>query len=883
VGTPQAKTVLAVLLVAGGEVVSRDRIADEIWGAAPPASAKVQIQGLISQLRRVLPEESIITRGTGYLLHAPCRDDEEFTARVGAGRELIEDGRTAAGVRVLHDALNLWRGRYLADIDIPAVRAAAVQWDELRLVAIEDRIAAELQLGQCASLMPELADLIATHPFREQLRGQLMTALAKSGRIVEALQAYREWQGLLGDEFGVEPSPALRMLHSGILRAEPELRPTGYSAFRRSAAPCQLPADLADFVGRRDMLAELATGHDPVVVLTGEGGIGKTSAAVRLANLVRADYPDGQLFVSLQGNRSEPLPPLAALGRFLRALGVPSDLIPTGLAECADLFQDLLSGRRMLLVLDDAADDRQIRPLLPDEPGCKVIVTSRHALSSGRLVPVGILTDGEAMALLSGLVGPERLEDEHAGALVGLCGRLPLALRIAGGRLADRPHWVLSDLVGSLSAERDQLPEPAGNVAVRSSLQLGYRDLDPRQQLLFQRLGLLSAPDFSGWVAAALLDAGRDESLDVLVGMHMVQTVRPDRYRLHDLLRSFAYETAQSAPEWERRRAIERALGGWLWLAEAAEERLPANVLLPAPGNAPRWPVAADLVADPLEWFDAEYPALDAAIALAADLGMGEMAWELAVVCGCYFDHRGLYGEWLRCHSRALPAARAAGCDRGVAALLRGIAQLHVFWDNYPQASAAAAESLDIAERIGDRLGMGRAIAAQGIIAWELDQFDDSVRLLRRALAIFTEEADLQCAVQVTSNIGLVRTLQGRLDEAQSWVDKALRDCVVLGDEHRTANVLRRQAQLCLQRDDAPAAIGHLGKALEVVDAMRDQRCAAHTRLLLGQAHRMLGDHEAARNALRNASTEFAVTGNGRGDARCARLLGDLTTSRPII
>ncbi|ALG11744.1 AfsR/SARP family transcriptional regulator [Kibdelosporangium phytohabitans] len=870
-GAPQARAVLALLLMASGEVVTRDRIADQLWGDEPPASSKVQIQGLVSHLRRALAGAAIVTHGAGYSMDVTHRDDERFGRLVAEGRELIDDGQLEAGARKLRTALDLWRGEYLADIDIPAARGTAAQLAELRLGTIEDRIAIDLDLGHSAQVTPELTDLIEEHPFRERLRGQLMTALARSGRIAEALTAYDTWRRVLNDELGVQPSPALRALHGGILRAEPGLRPLSY-ATHRPGAPRQLPPDIPDFVGRNEILD---AGLRRVLLLTGPGGIGKSTLAIRLAHRVERRFPDGQLFASLRATGAEPSAPVAVLGRFLRALGVPTDMVPTELAASAGLFQDMLNGRRMLVVLDDALDEHQIRPLLPDDPGCAAIVTSRHPLraadSDVDTVELTGLPVGDMSTLLSGLlaggVPGGDLAELHA-----LCAGSPLAVRIVGGRMAERPQWTVAHVVRSLSAGRDRLPSP--DRAVRSSFLLSHRELRPDAKQLLRALGAMRGSDFPGWVATALL--GGDEArplLAELVARHMVQRVGPDRYRMHDLLRALAEDSSARMPD----NAVERVLGGWLWLAESAASHLPPNVLRAAPGAAPRWPMpGAGVDGDSLTWFDAEHSALEAAITLAADVGLGGFAWELAAVCSTYFEHRGLFDDWLRCCLLALPAARRSGCDRGVAALLRNIGQVHIFHDRYPQAAAAVTESFEISERIGDRPGMARGLSGRAIVARELDRFDEAMPYFRRALAIFTETGDLHGAIQVRNNVAQIRMRQGLFDDAQACLDESLRACAVLDDDHRTASVLRVYGRLCLEREDAPGAVGHLGRALEIVDAMRDERCTAHARLLLGRAHTMLGDYEAARNALRTASVQFVETGNGRSEATCARLLGEL-------
>ncbi|RZS33987.1 DNA-binding SARP family transcriptional activator [Herbihabitans rhizosphaerae] len=904
-GAPQARAVLAVLVLHAGRVISAERLIDEVWGASPPPSARVQLQGLISQLRRSLRTDAreafIATGAGGYELRAPVgtRDVDRFEEHVAAARDLISAGDVVEGAARLRTALATWRGRPLDGIEVPAARQAAEHLSELRLGALEDVVAAELELGEHGSLVGELAALVEENPLRERFRGQRMIALARSGRVPEALDAYREWHSLLVDELGVEPSAEVRAIHAGVLRAEPGLRPEAVNSVIDPAKPRQLPPDRSGFIGRRQLLGELTDEFvrprdtPPVVVVTGAAGSGKTALSVRLAHSVGDSYPDGHLFAQLRGTSADPVSPKAVLARFLRALRVPIDMIPADLDECAALFRDMLSGRRVLLVLDDAADEAQVRLLIPAEAMCAVVITSRQRLSGlewGRSVKIGALTDTESTALLAEVVGGERVaaDPEAARTLADYCGGLPLALRIVGAQLVDRPHWTLLDMVDRMAAERGRLDWlAAGDIAVRASFALSYERLGATHQTLFRRLGLLPVPTFASWVAAALVDtdeATGERLLADLVATNLVEPVGRasggPRYRLHDLLRVFAAETVEREPEAERTTVVERAVGAWLYLAEQAAARLPGSVLQPAPGHATRWArglgEADRLVADAIGWFDAELPGLDSVIAVAAGQGLAEHAWELAVVCGVYFDHQAVYPQWRQCYLRALPAARGAAADRGVASLLRGLGQIDIYEDRFADAVAALEESKEISERIGDRHGVARAILGLGTIHRVQGRMAEVLGCGDEAIPVLDELGDLHGGVQARIGRSGVYLSEGRIDEARDVLDDAMQMCAKLGDQHRTANVHLAYGEMRLRENNATGAMKHFRTALRMLESLGDQRCTAQVRLRIGRAHVALGHDAEATSVLADASAQFATLGNGTREAECALLLGQI-------
>jgi tetratricopeptide (TPR) repeat protein len=461
-----------------------------------------------------------------------------------------------------------------------------------------------------------------------------------------------------------------------------------------------LPPAVADFTGRTEQVRQLvgllaSTGEGgagaAVVVsaVAGQAGIGKTALAVQVAHQLRDRFPDGQLYVNLRGAQQQPLPAALVLGRFLRALGVDGAAIPGDVEERAALYRARLADRRVLVVLDNAASEAQVRPLLPGTPGCGVLVTSRARLAGlegARLVHLDVLEEPQALELLGRIVGAERVaaEPEAAAQIVGFCGRLPLAIRVAGARLAARPGWPLAQLVELLADARRRLDQlAAGDLEVRASLALSYQALTGEQQRALRLLGLLEVGDFSAWLAGPLLEVAHDQAEALVEGLADAQlldlaAVGPggaNRYRFHDLVRLYAREraAAEDHPE-ERRVAVAGVTAGWLALAEQADARLPATANVVSFGSAARWLLPRALVerllADPLAWFELERANLGAAVEMAAAAGLEESAWELVGCLTSFFMLRSYWASLDAVQERALAACQQAGNRRGEAALL---------------------------------------------------------------------------------------------------------------------------------------------------------------------------------------------------------------------
>ncbi|WP_234425839.1 AfsR/SARP family transcriptional regulator, partial [Streptomyces kebangsaanensis] len=453
-GSPQQRALLAALLLREGRTATAAELIDALWGEEPPSQALAAVRTYASRLRKVLDAGVLVSESGGYAVRGLGEGALDLAvAQEWAAR--AEKARTAGDLcrarEVLGRALALWDGEALAGVPGPYAEAQRVRLEEWRLQLLETRLDMDLEQGCHAEAVSELTALTAAHPLRERLRELLMLALYRSGRQAEALAVYADTRRLLADELGVDPRPELRELQQRILRADPALAEPSSPAAEPAAAPvrpAQLPATVPDFTGRSSFVTELgevlssAEGRVMAVsAVAGIGGVGKTTLAVHVAHRARAAFPDGQLYVDLQGTGPRAAEPETVLGSFLRALGTPDAAVPESLEDRAALYRSVLDGRRVLVLLDNARDAAQVRPLLPGTEGCAALVTSRVRmvdLAGAHLVDLDVMSPEEALQLFTRIVGEERVASEREAALdvVAACGFLPLAIRIAASRLA---------------------------------------------------------------------------------------------------------------------------------------------------------------------------------------------------------------------------------------------------------------------------------------------------------------------------------------------------------------------------------------------------------------------------------------------------------------
>ncbi|WP_316519667.1 AfsR/SARP family transcriptional regulator [Kitasatospora brasiliensis] len=634
---------LAALLLNADSSVPVARLVDAVWDERPPATATRQVRNLAGVLRRRFAEADpqappvLLTDGRGYriTLTGHHLDARAFTDRLAAARREAAAGGIAAAVDGLRAALALWRGPALDGLAVDADAPGAVALDELRLTAWEECLDLELALGRHRAAVPELTALVADHPLRERFTGQLMRALHGSGRTPEGLAAYRRIADRLADGLGLDPGPELRALHLDLLATEPlRVEPMRVEPVRAEAArpeqapapaepppPAQLPPALATFVGRDTELSALdalltapARQKATVCTVSGLAGVGKTTLAVDWAHKVRDRFPDGQLYADLHGYSVDaPLAPHTVLARFLRALGVPGDRIPTTPDEAAALYRSLLAGRRLLVVLDNARDAEQVRPLLPGAPDCRTVVTSRTRLdgltvrNGARPLVLDVLPAHQALDLLARLLGEHRTsaEPRAAAELAASCGRLPLALAITASRLAACPDRSLTDHSAELLDVEHRLSalqiEGDATSAVRAAFDLSYRSLPAEARALLRLLTLLPAVGIGSEAAAALAGAppaAVRPVLDRLATAHLLAVDEHDRYRLNDLLHLYAAERYSVETGTAERRAALARLGSWYLHRGGSPVFRPAAPIRPAPaattGSRPRHPRPAE-------------------------------------------------------------------------------------------------------------------------------------------------------------------------------------------------------------------------------------------------------------------------------------------------
>jgi DNA-binding SARP family transcriptional activator/tetratricopeptide (TPR) repeat protein len=719
-GGPQAAKLLAALLLAGGRVASLDTLIDTLWDGEPPPTAKHQIHKVIANLRRRLPG-SIETDGLGYRINL---DGATLDAAVFAERAAV------ATIPGLTAALELWRGPALAGIDGRALRAWAAALDERRLAVTEEVLQLRLAAGQAGAVAAELPPLIAAHPLREGLRELLMLALYRSGRQAAALAVYTETRDLLAEELGVEPGPALARLHRQILGGDVTLHPSP------PKAPCTLPYDLPDFAGRTGDLERLLTATRAVMInaIDGMAGIGKTALAVHAAHRLAERYPDGQLFCDLHAHTpgAEPIGPEAALELLLRMLGVPAEAIPEGLAQRTALWRAELAGRRVLVVLDNAETAAQVRPLLPGTSDSLALVTSRRrlgALDGASVLSLDVLVPAEALVLFGNVVGVRRAaaEPDAAAEVVTLCGYLPLAIRIAATRLAQRPSWTVAALADRLRAESGRLGQlTVEDRGVGAAFALSYAHLDPAQQRMFRLLGVHPGADFDGYSAAALAQTSPEQAevlLEALVDAHLLLCRTAGRYTFHDLLREYARELGWA----DRAEPRARLHDYYLAAATVATDLLgrDGRRFEPTITHPPHHiPHLADLDAA-LAWLTAEHGTL-VAVAMAVE------GWQLACALRVYFEYRGHFADWRATHEKAL---RDAGSDPLGATLIEFNLGGLAMWTDRP---ADGIEHFRRAlARNGDDSGFrAAALTNQGMLAHQLHRDAEAATYLREALAI---------------------------------------------------------------------------------------------------------------------------------------------------
>ncbi|MFJ9906792.1 BTAD domain-containing putative transcriptional regulator [Streptomyces sp. NPDC101152] len=879
-GSPQQRALLAALLLREGRTATAAELIDALWGEEPPSQALAAVRTYASRLRKVLDPGVLVSESGGYAV----RGLGEGALDLAVAQELAAEAEKARGAgdlcqarEVLGRALALWDGETLAGVPGPYAEAQRVRLEEWRLQLVESRLDMDLEQGCHAEAVSELTALTAAHPLRERLRELLMLALYRSGRQAEALAVYADTRRLLAEELGVDPRPGLRELQQRILQADPGLAEPSAPRAEPAAAPvrpAQLPATVPDFTGRAAFVKELgevlasAEGRVMAVsALAGIGGVGKTTLAVHVAHQARAAFPDGQLYVDLQGAGARAAEPETVLGSFLRALGTPDSAIPDSLEERAGLYRSVLDGRRVLVLLDNARDAAQVRPLLPGTEGCAALVTSRVRmvdLAGAHLVDLDVMSPEEALQLFTRIVGEERVASEREAALdvVAACGFLPLAIRIAASRLAARRTWTVSVLAAKLADERRRLDElQAGDLAVKATFELGYGQLEPAQQRAFRLLGLADGPDISLAAAAAVLDLPVDDTEDLLeslVDTSLLESAAPGRYRYHDLVRLYARACAER-DEWppsERGAALSRLLDfylatvGGVYLIERPGDRLVDHLATPEyPGLTFSDRHAAQ------DWLYAEAVSLLACVRQSAHPGMlghaVDVLWAAVDLAESGTNSR----EYEAVASALREAAREAGDRRAEARALITLAYAHSITGRFDLADEEAGQARELTGGDGDPLGGCWSYNILGAIAMYQSRYEDSERYFTRAMENFRAVADRSGEASALCNLSRTYLATDRTEDAVALARQGTAMYDDMGHALKGANG-RYALGLALTRSGKLAeATRCLQQALEVFRESRQRLWEGMTLFRLAEL-----DLTARRPAQAAADAETALT-----------------------
>ncbi|WP_306205096.1 AfsR/SARP family transcriptional regulator [Actinoplanes sp. RD1] len=898
-GAGKQRTALALLLVRAGTVVPDDDLVDELWPDRPPASAAANLRQYAANLRRVLPPGLTIARtGPGYRLDVPPEvlDVRWFRERMTAARASAREGVLDAALAAYDDALAVWRGPALADVSGgPVLTAWRVALHEERLGALDDRTEALLAAGVYDRAAMETTALLAEEPLRERTHAQLMRARYGSGDTSGALTAYRDARDALARELGVEPGEELRRLQRAVLDRDAGALLPRLGAGRDDAVPRQLPAGLAGFRGRSRQLAFLDGLLDrtrqptgPVVAaLFGTAGAGKTTLALHWAHRARDRFPDGQLHLDLRGYEPHagPLDVADGLRSLLTAVGVPPQRMPVDVDGRSALLRTVLSGRRVLLLLDNARDAGQVRPLLPGTPGSLVLITSRPALAplvvaGAHPVRVGPVSTAEATELIEARLGADRVAAEPAavGEIVASCANLPLALAVVAARAAIRPELGLSALATELRGSPGALATD-GSGELSAAFSWSYRQVSGAAARLFRLLGLHPVAEF-GLLAAAsaagLPVADTARLIGELRDAELLSEPAPGRYAAHDLLRVYAYGLAhQHDSAADRAGAIGRLLDHYLLTAYAAALVInPVRAPLRPP---PASPVAGVTVAAPATlaeasaWFERELPALLAAAAIAAATGRDRHTWQLPWSLTEFLDRRGHWEDAVTCFRAAIGAAHRLGDHAAEAESLRCLARAQRGLGD-PEAYASFGRATRLFEELGDLPGAARTQLGRALTYQYAGDFRSAVRDAAESLERYRSVGH-QAGIGASLNaLGFYRAQLGEYEEARRLCAEALTHCTAAGYRSGMAAALDSRGhieQLCGRHEEA---LRYRERSLVLFREIGDRWHEADVLTCVGDNHRALGRPAAAARAWREAFEIFRDLRHPDADKVAARL-----------
>lgn len=901
------RQLLATLLLKANTPTSVEHLTGALWDDAPPPSAGRNIKTYIHTLRKLLSPDDlrsapIETLANAYLITLEPEDLDLLTFRehLRQGRQASRERDLDTACRHFRQALGLWRGEALVNVKGSRILdGAAADLSEEHLALLEEFSAIQLGMGRYGEAVSGLRAAAVANPSRERLWGQFMLGLYGAGDRAAALRAYQRLRKTVVEETGLEPSHLIQDLHQQMIASgsvfDLKFPPKPFhlvDAAPRDPIPRQLPCDPGDFVGRTEELVRLRSLLSPwdgsrprhVVAITGPPGAGKSALTTRAAHMVRDRFPGGQLHADLHGATPgvRPLEPLEVLGRFLRALGVAPHAVPSGVEEAAALWRSLLDGRDVLVVLDDVVDLAQVRPLLSVPAGNAVLVNSRKTfdlVDNCVHVRIGRMRQVEASTMLARLAGAERVaRDTRATArLIDLCGSLPLAVGIAGARLANRPQWSVADLLERLEDERRRLHElEVGDLAVRSSLAVSYdlllgsgNPLDRMAARALCALGVLQVPDVTPHVVGLLLDVPADtaeRAMERLVDWHLAETGEAGRYRLHDLIRLFANEQAVRRQTRAARSAgLDRVLSSYVATTRLAVKlsgyprAAPTEVDL---GVGPI-PLASDeeahgwLAREQANLLSAASQAMAAPEERTARLGVA-----LAFSLFWHLHHTGAPSCLLAINRQGLAVAQRLG-DRGIEADAHNYIGIALGMSNRPEeAMTHLQEQLAFCRELSDLHGEQKALGSLSELHLTLGRYEEAIGYAgaqRRVAKAIGHKSGEHYALTV---IGTTHHRLGRFDQALAVLGDALAQTRRDGNVYQETAVHERLGEIHLDLGDPASARACYETALACAHAAKVSIAEPYMLLGLARAHRLLGEIDQAAAHLARSVASARATGN---------------------
>jgi DNA-binding SARP family transcriptional activator/tetratricopeptide (TPR) repeat protein/DNA-binding XRE family transcriptional regulator len=930
-GGPAQRAVLGLLALSPGSLVHRAAIIDVLWPDSPPANAVNLVQAHVSRLRKMLASRQVPGHG-GLLSSAGA----SYRLRAGPGQldlarfgQLIADARAACttgdyegGCSPFQQALDLWRGHALADVDLLRGHPEITGLGRRRAEAVIEYARAASAVGWHDRVLAPLRELAGREPLNEQAHAQLMIALAGCGQQAEGLAVYHDLRRRLDDELGMPPGPELAKAHQKVLRqGVPATRVTVTSInaapatiARRLAAgrsaygptvPRQLPAAPPVFTGRDSELSALGrlldAAADTVVIaaVVGTAGVGKTALAVHWARRFAAQFPDGQLYVNLRGfgPSGTPVTPAEAIRGFLDGLSVAAERIPASVDAQAGLYRSLIADKRLLIVLDNARDVDQVRPLLPGSPGSMVVVTSRASMGglavgeSAHLVTLGLLTEDEARQLLADRLGTQRApaEPSTVNELIIQCTGLPLALAIAAARAVGNPELPLSALAAELrdaASRLDGLDAGDAISSIRTVFSWSYRNLRAPVGRMFRLLGIHPGPDITAPAAASLAGIPVPEArrtLRELTAAHLLTEHFPGRYAFHDLLRAYATDQARATDsDADLQAASRRVLDFYLHSAHAAAlllnpSREPITLNPWRPGVTPEH-LAGHQQA--LAWFGAEHQVLLAAVNLAAQGGFDSCAWQLPWAMTTFLDYRGYWHEYAVIQRTALTAATRLGDTTGQATAHRLLAHTCAKAADFPQARAHLAECLELYRKPGDRAGEARTHQTLSLVAERTADYRRALDHAEQALVLLRSIDDHAAQASALNNVGWCHALLGDYQQAQMFCAQALTRHRELGDRHGEAHTWDSLGYAAHKLGNVTEAVACYQHALVIFRDLGDRFYQADTLSHLGDAHLAANDQQKTHKAWQQALGILDGLRHPAADRVRARLSELTTTAR---